>query len=144
MTSGGMTFGEWSAMQEAARRANTCRRCRVLPATMVCPKDMCRGCWDVWFNGGHIPGRKRHPGRWSDATRVRRSVRLHKAAQRRQNHEVLVWLGSLKANRAARRRKAREALVRQATGLGIKPKRGENNHDLRARVLARMRGSCSR
>lgn len=67
-----------------------CQKCHVLPVTMQCPEaphDRCHACWRIWFNGGVIQGRKRHPGRWSDRTRAKRARRLYKARMRRERRK---------------------------------------------------------
>ena len=43
---------------------------------------------DYAVNEGYIPGRRRHPGRWSDKTRVKRQKRLLKAFRRRVDRWV--------------------------------------------------------
>mgnify|MGYP007122133343 CR=1 FL=1 len=68
-----------------------CQKCRVAEATIRCPQaphKRCDRCWTMWFNEGYIPGRRRHPGRWSDKTRVKRQKRLLKAFRRRVDRWV--------------------------------------------------------
>lgn len=136
MTSGGMTCDEWLAKQH-----KPCGRCRVLPVTMRCPvapHERCALCWDVWMEGGYIAGRKRHPGRWSAATRVRRAVRLHKAHARRESAAMLAWLSTIRDNRAQRRAMMRNDFEREARCFGVVATAGESTSSLRQRIEATM------